>query len=274
MRDIYLKRKDFELKFSPGRATDVMTPLLNPELFINGKMVAHTYPEGFQMMVPEKVSFECDLLLTNPTHDGIWLLENDETGTVSLPGGYIKEEDWIYASRNPYYVIYSAIIHSLINAHPVLSKNSECNPLTQISDSPTLAELFDILEYVLGQYSLETSKDSGSDLLYYQYRFMRNVIPNNTTIDDISFDAHPMRILIFKEVTNPDMDIPAFSNYEYNHMVWYSKREHRMNFRTSSDRWTLFQSRYQHDIRLDTNGIICLNSIFREENRFGKIDIY
>lgn len=275
MREIYLKRRDFELKFNPGRASKAMLPLMNPELFINDNMTTHTFPEGFQKNVPEKVSFECSLLLTNPTHSGLWLLMNEETSTISLPGGYITEEDWIYASQNPYYVIYSTIIHALINAHPILSKNAECDPLAQISNAPTLAELFDTLQYVIGQYSLDVNPHSGKDLLYYQYHLSpKTVMPRGLENEELDFRALPMRIFVLKEVMHPGNDVPAFINYDWDHMIWYPKREHQMNYKTTSNRRVFFRSQYKNDIRLTAEGIICLDHIFKDENRFGKIDIY
>jgi hypothetical protein len=274
MRDIYLDRKEFELKYDPGRPSSVMKPLNHPELFINDKITrVHTFPENFKLNVPTYVCFECSLILTNCGHDGFWLVMDDDKNTIDLPGGFVTEEDWAYASQSPYYVIYSAILRSMIASHPVLREEEPYNPLLQLSEIPTITELSDIMNFVIRRYDLETA--DMVDSLYYLYRY-----PNYETVTPYGYvssveeEIPHMHIFVIREVTSPIADLPPFVRNSNGHLIWYSRYEHHLNFRTSSDRRILLSSQYENDIRVSTTGLMVLNAIFSEENQFGKLDIY
>jgi hypothetical protein len=122
---------------------------------------------------------------------------------------------------------------------------------------------------------LDVNPHSGKDLLYYQYHLSpKTAMPRGLENEEIDFRTLPMRMFVLKEVTHPSKDVPAFINYDWDHMIWYPKREHQMNYKTTSDRRVFFRSQYKNDIRLTAEGLMCLNQIFNDENRFGKIDIY
>ncbi len=275
MREIYFDRKEFEQKYRPDKnPINGLCPLNHPELFITSKIHSRSYPEGFQSDVPELVSFSCNLLLTNPSHDGIWLIKNDEKNEIDIPNGYITEEDWRYVNKNPYYVIISSLIRTLGTINPIYRNTYMTDPMVSFIDNPTLASLRDLLFYVLGQNRFEPTNPSAPMLFYYQYW-----LPNAHLYEMKHLHSHCKRlqdftIYIILEVKEPVDKISPFTNYSKDCYLWYSRADHKYNRMTEDNKRSAFKSTYKTDIRLTESGLDVLENIFRTETIFGKINIY
>jgi hypothetical protein len=272
-KDIYLKRKVFEAKFNPSRNIERMNELHNPELFINPHTTAHYYTHGFKYNVPEKVCIECSLVITNEEHDGVWLVMDDLSEKVDLPGGFVNEEDWRYASMNPYYVIYNTIIRSMADANPMLRYSRDFDSYFMLPKIPHMNQFRTLLGYVMDKYGLPIDTNVKDHLLFYIYRTRRVGLPTGMALDPTD-DVPHLHVLVLVETPYPDYSIPPFSNYMSRYMVWYSRKEHRMVYNTSADRRALLCSPYDDDIRTEKQGLITLDAIFNNESQFGKLDIY
>lgn len=265
--DIYMSRQEFLLKFHPKTPKNGgMLPLNHPELFITDKIQTHRYPENFQQQVPSQVSFRSELLITNEAHDGLWLFVDDENKRTSFLGGTITPEDWEYSHKNPYYVMFSALIRNMIEAHPICKHSMGIDPFLQMSVEPTLNEFTDILYYLLRQFDFEVITNKPM-LNFYQYWLTPIGYREKQCLDS-------MRLYTLVEVVHPASRIAALSDYRHREFVWYSRRDHRFNLGTKSSRASLFRSDYQNDLRTTDSGLDILNDIFRNESIFGKLNIY
>ena len=197
IRDIYLDRDEFELKFHPKRPKNGRLIELNhPEAFINDKVKRHSYPVNFQRNVPGMVSFECNLLLTNPAHDGIWLFMDNDNDRIMIPGGYIQEEDWEYAHKNPYYVIYSTLVRTMRDIHPLFRDTAAVDPILTFIRNPSLSELKDLLVYVVRQNRFQINNPVKPHLFYYQYWLSKS--------DDRQYiPLESMKIYLLLEISEP-----------------------------------------------------------------------
>lgn len=247
MRDIYVDKQELRLKYNP-KESDKLLEFTHPELLLNSGIKFHKYPEGYHNDDGTKISsIVCKLLLTNDAHDGIWLIKEDDKNKISIPGGHLGEAELFSISNGfPYTAIYETIIRELIEENPVLRG-------THIDENSNMKSN---LEFVLHQYGFDLTRSEFP--FFYSYEDFRG-----------SFI-----IYMIKEVTVPSCVIPPFYHHEFRNMVWYSRKEHSINRKTSRDRRTLFDTDYDGDIRVLDRGISLLDKIFSTENIFGKINIY
>lgn len=277
MKELYLERREFELKVNPKKSTSGLFPLKHPELFINRNMRTHLFPKGFQSQTWDNVSIECCILLTNPIHDGIWLLVDDENDTIRIPGGFVIGDDgiWDMFARfdKPYHVIYRTLIERLAEGGPATFRDSwyldptmfpvmACDP----KQPWTLADIQDILNYTITKFNLNIHDPAKPDELFYQYKL--------TGSDNETVTLQHIRIYLLKEVTLPIGPIVALTNYRNSNLIWYSRKDHYYNLREKTSRKGLFTSTYDVDIRTCDDGVCILDDIFRTEPVFGKLDIY
>lgn len=253
MRDIYINRKELELKSNP-KCLPMMTPVLNPELFINPSMKVLRLPQSYSSSMDMGVSaIVCKLLLVNKYRDGIWLVMEDDKSKISIPGGHVSEYEWNHYNRYPYNCIVDTIVREMVEEHPML----DITVIDTFSNSPE-----DALVKVISEYGF-TINQSVEFPLFYTYGSHDNV------------NYRDLIIYLVKEVDFPNQQrIPDFSNYTVGRTVWYSRKEHSINKRYSRDRRGLYCSPYDNDIRIDDEGVELLDKIFSTEKLFGKIDIY
>lgn len=273
IREVYQDRKEFELKFMPERPKKPgLLSLENPERFITDHHIKRWgYSPGFQDSVPSKISFECNLLLTNPFHDGIWLYMDNEHRGIEIPGSCITEEDWEYVNTNPYYVIMEALIRTMRDLDESYRNQALIDPILSMMEKPsTLAELEDLLHFVTGRVGFKVHNPEKHPLLYYQYWLYPSWSKKPIELDRF-------KIYALLEVSEPKFQIPAFENYTSNGFLWYSRRDHKYNRSMSGGRncrKVTFQSTYRSDIRISDSGVDILDNIFSTESIFGKLDIY
>ena len=271
-REIYLERKEFELKFQPRHPKAGLLPLEQPGLFISPDSKRHSYPVGHQDLIANQTSIECDLLVTNQFHDGIWLFVDNESDSIRFPGGCITEEDWMQVKKGPYHVLYQCLIRSLIDIHPIIRQDAFSDPLmNSLGEYTRLPNLKDFLNYVISRHGFKFANPGDEPVFFYQYY----LYPNS----DITGTVRPLdrvRIYALIEVNDPDTQLPALINYmdRRGYYVWYSRRDHKLNRSCRTDRKSMFQSTYNQDIRTSESGVDILDNIFRTEPIFGKLDIY
>lgn len=270
MKDIYLDRREFELKFNPKKPTSGLISLSHPELFITDKLNYHEYPKGFQDAVPSKVSMECNLILTNPAHDGIWLVADYDNDTLGIPSGHIDREWWeMYCTNHPYNIIYLTLIDAMVRLNPLYRDSASHDPYMRLTLSTQQAfpDIRDILHYVIGRSGFDIYRPCRDDLLFYQY-----------WVKSLEYDEYvllrDMKMFVLKEVTIPEDRIPALQNFSNHNFIWYSRKDHYYNIRTKKNRASLFASTFKEDARVSDDGLSILDNIFQTESIFGKLDIY
>lgn len=269
MHNVYMDRSEFLLKFHPKKLRRKgMIPLNHPDLFITNRIDTHHYPENFQQEVPNQISFKSGLLMTNPAHDGLWLFQNDRNESTSFLGGYITPEDWRYSHLNPNYVIFSALVREMIDAHPICRDSVGLHPILQISAKPTLAEFMDLIRYLLVQFKFDVKYPADlKPRLYYQYWITPRGRKDMEYLDS-------MRIYTLVEVPYPLDKVAPLSNHTHREFIWYSRRDHKFNLEARANRKDLFQAEYSNDLRITESGLDILDDIFHNEAIFGKLDIY
>lgn len=249
MRDIYIDKTELKLKYRP-KDYKYLLPFEHPELLLNSTTKFLKLPEGYINATNTDISsIVCKVLLTNHNHDGIWLTKEDDKNKVSIPGGHLSECELKYIKWDkPYTAIYETLLRELVEENPAL------RDMIFYEGS----NVMDDLNFVIQEYGFTSSKDMSSFPLMYSY--------DNTRGSFI--------IYMIKEVNLPSYVVPPLACEEMRNMIWYSRRDHNINRKTSKNRREMFNSVYGNDTRITTAGVDFLDRIFSTESIFGKLNIY
>lgn len=247
MRDIYVRKEELQLRYNP-KDINTLLEFKHPELILNSNTKLYKCPEGFHNEYnTELSSIVCKIILTNETHDGIWLIREPDKCKISIPGGHMGEDVLLGIKKgNIYTSIYETLIRELIEENPMLSGyfiNEDSNIRT-------------ILRNVINQYGF--SINDVEFPLYYSYDEYRG----------------EFIIYMIKETDNPDCSVVPFNYYGFRNMIWYSRKEHSINIKAHYNRESLFNSEFQNDIRITSAGMTLLDKIFSTKNIFGNLNIY
>lgn len=249
MRDIYIEKRELKLKYNP-KDTNQLLPFTHPELLLNSTIKFLKLPDDYiNSMNTDISSIVCKVLITNYEHDGIWLTKEDDKNKVSIPGGHVSEYELLSIKEDkPYTAIYETLLRELVEENPMLRDMMFYEG----------SNVMDDLDFVIKEYGFTSSKGSAQFPLMYSYDDMRG-----------SFI-----IYMVKEVDIPTYNVPPLFCEEMRNMIWYSRRDHNINKKTSMNRRNLFGSAYSNDTRLSTSGVAFLDRIFSTESIFGKLNIY
>ena len=141
MREIFLG-KNFIEQTNPNKKTRmekfslinyILSPSSNYRLF----------PEGYK---PDgtAVPICCNLLLTNKTFDGIWLVSDNADSSITIPGGRMCEEDLpLLKSGDSYVAIYKTINRRLRERNVLLDSVVDFN-----------FPMEDLMTYIIETYGL------------------------------------------------------------------------------------------------------------------------
>ena len=244
MREIFLS-KNFIEQTNPSKKNSLEKfSLIN--YILSPASEYRIFPEGYR---PDGtiIPLYCNLILTNKTFDGIWLISDDVDNSITIPGGRICEEELpLLKSGDSYVAIYKTINRRLCERNTAVSAVANFNfPMEEL------------MRYLVDSYGLTI--DGGTNFpIAYHYK-----------------EGEMFSIYLIKVVDEPTLSVPSFSNFMTNRgMIWYSRKEHYSNIRTPLNRASLFNSKYENDIRVSDAGVEILDSIFQTENLFGKLDIY
>lgn len=249
MRKLFMDELDIKSLVNPVMKTGIYD-LRNPERLLSPNSKIYKYPESYVIQPFDTVSpLNCNLLLLDKNHDGIWLLINNESNSLTLPGGRMNEDSlYDIGHGEPVSAIYDCIIDYLIGTNPCIG--DEYDYITNLNDK---------LDMILKAYGLKNLNERKYSLAYSYY--------NKNQRDELN-------IYVILEVDNPSTTIEPLSCYEYYRMIWYTRKDHLYNKRTLKDRHSLFCSNYKYDIRTDSFGITILDNIFSNKKLFGNLDIY
>lgn len=249
MRDIYIDKKELKLKYRP-KDTFHLLPFTHPELLFNSTTKFQKLPEGYLNSSNTDISsIVCKVLITNYEHDGIWLTKEDDKNKISIPGGHLSEIELRYIKDDqPYTAIHETMLREMVEENPAL------RDMIFYEGSNTLEDL----DFVIKEYGFTSSREGRPFPLMYSYDDTRG-----------SFI-----IYMIKEVDNPSYNVPPLSCEEMRNMVWYSRKDHSINKKTSLNRRSLFNSKYGNDTRVTEAGVSFLDRIFMTESIFGKLNIY
>lgn len=266
MNEIYFDRKEFGLKGNFSVNKKGLTPLTHPEMFLTKKLQTYAYPVNFADNVPSKVRVFCGMILTDAIHDGIWLVEDDRDGSLTIPGKCITEIEWNSYMDNPWRLIHKTFLNALKDLHPCL--RDDIDPALQ-DLHPWLNSNYyigDMLTYAIHKYGVEFTTETmvKDGPLYYLYKDGIGIRSNFST-DFMIFQVW--------EINKPDGHIPALMSLRCGNLIWYSRQDHLYNLKERGPRNRLFGG-FKNDIRTSERGITALDSIFQTEKVFGKLSIY
>lgn len=252
MKDIYLLRDDIERYIRPKKETKLQV-LEHPEIMFN-KCEAHMFPDNIQSSFYGYSGVIVKLLLTNETHDGIWLTVEDDKEKVSIPGGHMSQLEWERYQNDPKKAIYKTLIRELMEEHRYYRAGMEDYTIDKIDN------IYDELHYMIKQYGFKSSFTTFPMLYNYE---LESHLASYT-------------IYILAETNNPESGYVTPPSYGYKQSVWYSRVDHRMNHAaySKSHRESIFQTQYKNDIRITDRGMDILDTIFNTESVFGKWNIY
>ena len=245
MRDLYLSKLNAKTYLQANPKDVGLKPFLNLDLALPSDGKYLKYPEDYQLMPGDNVTpICCNLLLTNETHDGIWLLSNWKKGIITIPSKNINE-------------------YHLLNLECGRPESAIINTITDVivdTDDPLVSAIRynDGPRYILRGYGFECKYPE--ELFYYNFYTELETKYN---------------IFMVIESDRPSRPIPTLSDFNIDGFIWYSKNDHQINMKNYYNKNSLFDSRgYQYDVRTDDFGVALLDQIFRTENLFGKLDIY
>lgn len=267
MNEIYFDKKEFDLKGNFSVNKKGLTPLVHPEMFLTKKLRTYMYPVNFADHIPSKVRVFCGMLLTDELHDGIWLIEDDRDGSLSIPGKCIGDMEWGASyDENPWRMIHKAFLNALKDLHPYL--RDDVDPALQTLQ-PWIASNYyigDMLTYAIHKYGVEFTTESmvKDGPMYFLYKDGVGIHSNYST-DFMIFQVW--------EINKPDGHIPALMSLQCGNLMWYSRQDHVYNLQERGPRNRLF-SGYKDDIRTSERGVQVLDNIFQTETIFGKLSIY
>ena len=267
MNEVYFDRREFNLKGNFSVNKKGLTPLVNPEMFLTTKLQNYLYPVGFADNVPSRVRVFCGMLLTDNLHDGIWLVEDDRDGSLSIPGKCITDMEWDATMRNPWRLIHKTFLNALKDLHPLL--RDDIDPALQ-GLHPWMSSNYyigDMIMYAIHKYGVEFTTESmvKDGPMYFQYKDGLGIRSDSST-DFMVFQVW--------EINKPDGHIPALISLRTGNLIWYSRQDHVYNLQERGHRRNRLFSGFKDDIRTSERGMELLDSIFQTETIFGKLSIY
>ena len=250
MRQIFIDDMEFKRIINPPKGNRSLQELTHPERLLSPNLKIHKYPEGYTLQQFDTVTpINCNILITNKEHDGIWLLDDSKNNRVIIPHKVLDEEELVDIQHNePISAIYKTIIKALIGFNKTLNPG--------FYDYEGLLPLR--LYYILKTYGLDVVNQ---DFPIY-YNFYMGEFKDE------------LNLFLLVEVEEPKDNVPPLLNYEYYNLIWYTRKDLKYSLTTSRDKRQLFCSRYEDDIRTTEEGITLLEKIFKTENIFGLLDIY
>lgn len=267
MREIYFDRREFDLKGKFSVNKTGLTPLVHPEMYLTNKIKNYFYPTNFADNIPSKIHVFCGMLLTDNIHDGVWLIEDDRNGSLSIPGMFITESRWSSGYENPWRLIHKTFLDALKDLHPYL--RDDIDPALQDIGPWVKSNNYyigDMITYAIHKYGVEFTTETmvKDGPMYFLYKEGLGIHSDSST-DFMIFQVW--------ELNKPDGHIPALMSLQCGNLMWYSRQDHVYNLQERGPRNRLF-SGFKDDIRTSERGITLLDSIFRTETIFGKLSIY
>lgn len=247
MRELYIDGFKVKRLINPPKRTRGILTLQHPERLLSPSSILYKYPaDYFRQPFETTTPIRCNAVITNKEHDGLWLFNDVNNGSIKLFAKNMEEEDEDYIKHGePISSIYRTILKFLYE-----SIGSEVDPYGRITDDALLLRL----KSILGTYGL--SLVSTEFPIYYSY-FMEEY-------------NDELNLYVIIEVNEPGY--PAhFSETNKRLAVWYSRYDHEQYMKYHYHPEYIYTG---DDIRENPRGLKILDKILTTESLFGKLNIY
>jgi hypothetical protein len=267
MRKLFISENEFKMKVNPPRKSEYLEVLHSPGTLLSPTTKFLKLPDDYERTPFDSESpINCNLILTDENHDGLYLLVDEEASTIKLPGGVLREEQLDTIRRNePVTAIFEVIVEEFGRLDPEVLVLNEPFYESPGFNNKYFDDVSSILTYIMKGYGWVDYMIHGIVL----YNFYMSSIPKE---DDVVI---PNEVNLFTIISIKDYkgNIPALTEYRNNNLLWYSRRDHQYNMNNKAG-WDIFDSKYKDDIRTSYAGKILLDKILKTERLFGKSNIY